>query len=526
MSRFVLALTLGAGLTLGGCQTLDEAGESLGLSDGGPEVTTSHYEEMTADAPTGPCGGDGADAVQMARVDFGLGVVREPRLEAYMNGILKRLVAASPRPDCQARAFVLPNNDFTTVATKGGGILIPLGLLREFKSEDEIAAVLGHELSHILYGHHDSDSFLETQDDLAKGLNALNGATMLLGQMAGSDVVSSLNSTTQAARAVYLVSETVVGPAWTRDQEDQADFLGTDLMTKAGYNPTGMSRVMDVLIAYEKLIEERAEAQSVLDDPANQEALSNSVMKLAEGGATGSMSTGDAIEAAAGLIQVGAAWISTSDTAREHRSAEERKEQVSEYIRQFHRDDRRRRFTEDAWKAIHGGGVTGTVLAHYEAASQARKQIYAGEVDPALAAARTSVGSPTENAPYPRLAFFEVRKMQGRRDKARQNLELAMRDPEVPWSVYRNMAELELEQGRTDRAVATLDKARQVYGDPVTIVPYAITVHRRSGQADQVGKLLRRCEQDGTRAMFQACLTSAQVSEEQYRQGMFLIPSS
>lgn len=526
MSRLVLALTLGAGLTLGGCQTLDEAGESLGLSDSEPKASTSHLEDLAADVPKGPCGGDGADAVQMARVDFGLGVVREPRLEAYMNGILERLIAGSPRPACQARAFVLPNNDFTTVATKGGGILIPLGLLRELKSEDEIAAVLGHELSHLLYEHHDSDTFLRSQDDLAKGLNALNGATMLLGQMAGADVVNSLNSTTKAARAVYLVSETVVGPAWTRDQEDQADLLGTDLITKAGYNPTAMSRLMDVLIAYEELIEERAEAQSVLDDPENQKALSNSVMKLAEGGTSGSMSTGDAIEAAAGLVQVGTAWMASSGGDDEHRSAEERKEQVSDYIREFHRRDRRRRFTEDAWKAIHEGGTTGTVLAHYQAASQARKQIYEGQVDPALAAARTAVGSPTQNAPYPRLAFFEVRKMQGRRDKARQNLELAMRDPEVPWSVYRNMAELDLEQGRTARAVATLDRARQVYGDPVAIVPYAITVHRRAGQADQVGSLLRRCEQDGTRAMFQACLRSAEISEDQYRQGMFLIPAS
>ena len=229
-----------------GAGFLDKLKDAItGEDEAKPDKT--HLEEFKADAGSGPCGGDGKTSLMHARVEQGLGVIDDKVLAAYINGVMAKLIAASPYPKCGVRVYVTPHDAAQAVALNDGGILVAIGFLRNLKSEDEVAALLAHELSHILHNHHSSDSFVDTQDELLKGMDTANAAGSMLVGLVDPKLKQTLDATTSVGSALYSVSENMIAPAWTSEQEDEADLLGADLMAAAGYNPRAMGRMMDVI---------------------------------------------------------------------------------------------------------------------------------------------------------------------------------------------------------------------------------------------------------------------------------------
>jgi predicted Zn-dependent protease len=124
-------------------------------------------------------------------------------------------VLADPRT---VNAFALP----------GGPIFITEALLRQLKTEAELAAVLGHEIGHVI-ARHSSERIAKQQ--LTQGLlNAL-----LIG--------SGDYSTAQIGQVVA----SMINMSYGREDELESDALGIRLMAEAGYDPRAMSRVMEVL---------------------------------------------------------------------------------------------------------------------------------------------------------------------------------------------------------------------------------------------------------------------------------------
>ena len=217
---------------------------------GGAEET--HLQQLKPDAEgQASCGGDGTESLLNARVEQGLGVVNAPDLVAYLNTVLGRLVAASPYSKCRVVARVTPHATVQAVALADGGILMAIGFLRNLKNEDEVAALLAHELSHVVMEHHASDAFVDAQDRMLKGMDAANIAGGALLRRFDPSLHSKLETVTAVGDAAFSVSESMIAPAWTRDQEDEADLLGTDLLVAAGYNPRAMAAILEVVAAHE-----------------------------------------------------------------------------------------------------------------------------------------------------------------------------------------------------------------------------------------------------------------------------------
>ena len=124
-------------------------------------------------------------------------------------------VLADPRT---INAFALP----------GGPIFITEGLLRLLKTEGEVAAVLGHEIGHVLARH--SAEHLAKQQ-LTQGL---------VGAVA---VGSGDYGATQIAQVVGGM----INMKYGRDDELESDSLGVRIMAEGGYDPRSMLRVMEVL---------------------------------------------------------------------------------------------------------------------------------------------------------------------------------------------------------------------------------------------------------------------------------------
>ena len=148
----------------------------------------------------------------------------DPELTAYVTGVGKRLAAVSDRQfDYE---FVVLNNGVPNAwALPGGKIAVNRGLLYELNNEAELAAVLGHEVSHAAIGH---GAQAMSRGTLMQGVMAIGAVAMAAGdQNKYSDYVLG-----GAQLGVQLVTQ-----HYGRDAEREADHYGIQYMVKAGYDP-------------------------------------------------------------------------------------------------------------------------------------------------------------------------------------------------------------------------------------------------------------------------------------------------
>lgn len=112
---------------------------------------------------------------------------------------------------------VFESKDINAFAMPGGKMGVFTGLLRVAKTQDQMAAVIGHEISHVLAGH----SAERYSDQIVSNVGGavVQVATGIDGQVVGA-----------AANAFIFLP-------FSRAHETEADLLGLDLMALAGYDP-------------------------------------------------------------------------------------------------------------------------------------------------------------------------------------------------------------------------------------------------------------------------------------------------
>jgi len=112
---------------------------------------------------------------------------------------------------------VFESTEVNAFALPGGKIGVYTGLLKVAKNQDQLAAVLGHEVSHVLAGH----SAARVSNQMATQF----GSTLIsLGTGLPADAVG--------AGAQYLLLL-----PFSRGDETEADELGMKLMAQAGFDP-------------------------------------------------------------------------------------------------------------------------------------------------------------------------------------------------------------------------------------------------------------------------------------------------
>ncbi|MEJ7758116.1 MAG: M48 family metallopeptidase [Gemmatimonadaceae bacterium] len=118
-------------------------------------------------------------------------------------------------------------------ALPGGQVSITMGLLTKLKNEAELAGVLGHEIGHVM-ARHGAEHLAKQQ--LTQGLVGAVG-------VATYDPQNPSASTAAIAAAVGQL----VSMRYGRNDELESDALGVKFMKQAGYDPTGMISLMNVL---------------------------------------------------------------------------------------------------------------------------------------------------------------------------------------------------------------------------------------------------------------------------------------
>ncbi len=203
-----------------------------------------------------PTLGDGSDMAAGAERRLGDRIARElyrdpdyiddPVLVEYVQQIWERLVVAAKArgemsPELQERFAweILLGRDrsVNAFALPGGYMGVHLGLIGVVTSEDELASVLAHEMSHVTQRH---ISRLMTQQSRQTPLLL---ASMVLGALAASKSPDAANALILGGQAVAAQNQL----NFSRDMEREADRVGYGVMTQAGYSGQGFVSMFEKL---------------------------------------------------------------------------------------------------------------------------------------------------------------------------------------------------------------------------------------------------------------------------------------
>jgi len=160
-------------------------------------------------------------------------LVDDPELQGYVNRVGRWIASQGERPDLPWRFGVIETRGINAFAAPGGYILITRGLYEILENESHLAAVLGHEIAHVIKRHH--ITVLQKQG-LVQGFASAGQAA--LGSRGGA----------LGQAASQAVSEMFV-KGLDKSAEYEADHLGVVLAVRAGYSPLGLVEVMRKLQA-------------------------------------------------------------------------------------------------------------------------------------------------------------------------------------------------------------------------------------------------------------------------------------
>ena len=180
------------------------------------------------------------------------GVLGNPALQAYVDGIGQKLAAQSHRSHLKWTFTVLDSPEVNAFALPGGYVYITRGIMAYLDSEADLAGVLGHEIGHVTARHGAQRATAQQR----AGLGVL--AATILGV-----VVEAASGVGGAAQAASQISQGLAAghiAKYGREQELQADQLGAEYLARTHYNPNNMVDVIRVLQDQERYAADAAKA--------------------------------------------------------------------------------------------------------------------------------------------------------------------------------------------------------------------------------------------------------------------------
>ena len=158
-------------------------------------------------------------------------VYNDTKIQNYVQSIGESLAKTSHRSNLIYRFTVLDSPEVNAFALPGGYIFINRGLMAYLSTEEELAAVLGHEIGHVTARH---------------SVRQISQAQLL--SIVSYAVASKAGS---AAGDLTNIASGALVAGYGREMELQADSLGAEYMVKQGYSASGMINTISVLKEHE-----------------------------------------------------------------------------------------------------------------------------------------------------------------------------------------------------------------------------------------------------------------------------------
>ena len=220
MNKTLVSCALGAGLLLGGCQSVNTtSGGAVGVERKQymfSMLSSQEVDQMYAQSYQQTLGEASSK-----------GVLDKTSANAKrVQAIAKRLIAQAPTFRADAAQWnwdvnLIKSDEMNANCGPGGKILVYSGLIDNLKlTDDELAAVMGHEIAHALREH---------------GREAMSKAYGIQMAKQGAGAIFGLGQDSLA------LADTVANYGMTlpnsRSNENEADLIGLELAARAGYNP-------------------------------------------------------------------------------------------------------------------------------------------------------------------------------------------------------------------------------------------------------------------------------------------------
>ncbi len=460
--------------------------------------------------------GDYSDVVSGRPLALGImraranGFVPSPVMQAYANGVLAKLLRGLPLPPSfQPQVRVLAAPEFSALCTPDGTIIITIGLLEQLDNEDELAFVLGHEVSHAIYRHHEKDWYKKSQYFAVVNGAAVQGIADVAAStgLGGGNIARGLDVASHFAK----LSANVLAPQMTQNQEDAADALGFDLMVRAGYDSEAALAVMD------KLAEQEAEAAAAAREARNaSKDNSHSGGGTSFGGilgAVGNAMSGNWTDVA--IFAFDTAVDNMSDEAVSHHPAPERLKLLSSYEFKQYRDTLPAAPTPLPWaegnRSKDGIAMT-ALLAHYAAAENAAAYIAdprQGSPDSARSEVTRSSTPPTADHAYTQFVAYEYYDKNNQKPLSEAALQRAVNGPEASWEVYSRLIDLHIARNDWIGAQKLMDQAVVRFEDSPVLLPKHIQILAGEGDFGGASALLPKCKSYDIKELYDSCKKAA-----------------
>ncbi|MGB3819400.1 M48 family metalloprotease [Achromobacter pulmonis] len=173
--------------------------------------------------------------------------VDDPELSQYLTTMGRKLAAFSPGAVPDVEMFGVRDPEINAFAMPGGFIGVNTGLIVSSGSESELAAVLAHEIGHVVQRHIARGMTQQSQNSMVM-LASLAGALLAALAGGGGNLAMGVAAFGQAAAINRQLG-------FSRDAEREADRAGFTMLTKAGYDPQGMAQMFSRLMSASRLNE-------------------------------------------------------------------------------------------------------------------------------------------------------------------------------------------------------------------------------------------------------------------------------
>ena len=167
-------------------------------------------------------------------------LIKDPYIVDYVNSVGRKILDNLPPQPFAYRFYVIDSDVYNAFATPAGHIFIYRGLIEAMDTEDELAGILGHEIGHVQCRH------ISDKIERSSKLNIAALAGLAAGIFLG---VGGAGEAAQAVTVGSMAAAQTMALAYSREDEIQADKVGLENLSRAGYDGAALMTTLDKIRA-------------------------------------------------------------------------------------------------------------------------------------------------------------------------------------------------------------------------------------------------------------------------------------
>ncbi len=162
-------------------------------------------------------------------------LIEDPLIADYLNKVGNKIVAVLPKQPFTYHFYVIKEDVYNAFAAPAGHVFINSGLFAAMESEEELAGILAHEIAHVECRH------ISQKIERSSKISLVTLAGIVAGIFLG---IGGAGSAAEAVTMGALAAGKSMSLAYSRSDEMQADQIGLRYLAKAGYDGSGLLKVL------------------------------------------------------------------------------------------------------------------------------------------------------------------------------------------------------------------------------------------------------------------------------------------